>query len=110
MVCRSFGNSHRLSFGCICRPEPRRLLTIDSAVRGKGHTMVALGGLARDQPIGDIERDMLGVARGGIAKTAAAGGFEPDEIAAGHALAALGADRVAGDEADATGRAIAAAV
>src|SRR5215472_4894493 len=72
--------------------------------------MIALGGLARDEPIGDIERDLLGVARGGIAKTTAAGGFEPDEVAARHALPAFGADRFAGDEADAASRASAAAV
>src|SRR5215472_4861492 len=72
--------------------------------------MIALGGLARDEPIGDIERNLLGIARGGIAEAAAARRLEPDKITARHALPALGTDQFAGDEADAAGRAGAAAV
>src|SRR5215470_17599767 len=72
--------------------------------------MIALGGLARDEPVGDVERDLLGLALGGIAEAAAARRLEPNKIAARHALPALGTDRFAGDETDAAGRASATAV
>src|ERR1700732_554798 len=83
---------------------------IRSPVRGERHAVVLHRRLARDQPVGDVFGDALGVALLGIAEAAAAGQFEPREIPGRYGLASLGADRPSGDERDAPERAHAAAV
>src|ERR1700756_926976 len=83
---------------------------IRRAIGGKGDVVVALGRFARDEPVRYIERDLRRIALGGIAEAAAARQFEADEIAAGDALPALRADRLAGDQSNPPGRTRAAAV
>ena len=83
---------------------------IDGTVCNERDAVIVLGGIARDQPVGDVERDLLGIAFGGVPETAAARQFEPDEVAARHALPAFGADRLAGNESYPTERALAASV
>src|SRR5207237_405416 len=97
-------------FGGMHSPQLRRAGAIDRAVRGQSDAVVALGGFARDQPVGDIGRDLVGVARPWVAEAAAARQFEPDEIAARHGLPAFRADRLAGTEGDAAGCPFAAAI
>src|SRR6516165_7281793 len=76
---------------------------VERTVLGESDAVVAQRRLARDQPVGDIERHLLGIAFGGIAEPAAARQFEADEIAARDALPALGADRLAGSQGNAAG-------
>ena len=76
----------------------------------KHDPVIALGGFARNEAVGDVERDLLRIAVGGSAKAAATRQFEPDEIPARHALPALGADRSSRDQGDPPGRAGPAAV
>jgi PIN domain nuclease of toxin-antitoxin system len=49
------------------RTQPFGLPPIDAAVGGERDAVFALRRLARDQPIGDIESDLLGITGGGIA-------------------------------------------
>ena len=44
------------------RTQTRGARTIDAAVRPHDDAVVALGRLARDQPVRDIERDLVGIA------------------------------------------------
>jgi hypothetical protein len=74
------------------------------------NAIIARCALARDQPVGGIERHLLRIALGSLAEAAAARQFEADKIAAGHALPALRADRPARDQGDPAGGAGAAAV
>src|SRR5205823_9337941 len=69
--------------------ELRGRRAVDRAIGGKRDAVVALGGLARNDAVGDIARDLVGIARRRIAEPAAPGQFEPDEIAARHGLPAL---------------------
>jgi len=74
------------------RTQPSGSGAIDAAVRREDNAIVALGRLARDQPVGHIECDLLRVAFGRIAKAAAARQLEANEIAARDVLPALRAD------------------
>jgi len=89
-VFASYGPANRLVtqrlLGVQRRSEAGGGGKIHAAVGGKGDAIVAYCRLAGDQPVGDIERDLLGIALGRIAEAAAARQFEPDEIGAGHAL------------------------
>src|SRR5690242_6482365 len=76
----------------------------------KCHAVVALGGIARDEPVGDIGGDEIGIAQLGIAEAAAARQLEPRHVARRHGLAAFRADRPAGGEGDLAERARPAAV
>src|SRR5262249_1226294 len=69
--------------------------TGEGAGGGENDAVVALGGFARNQPVREVERHLLGVALGRVSKAAAARQFEADEIAAGDALPPLGTDRLA---------------
>src|SRR5271166_2294683 len=105
------GEDLRLSrLRAAARAQLRRGVTVEAAVGGEDDAIVALGDFARNQTVRDIERNLLGIALGRIAEAAAARQFEPDEIAAGDALPAFGADRLAGDEGHPAQGALAAAV
>src|SRR4051812_30995999 len=86
-------NVRRRLFGSLRLSQPRGARAVNRAVLGQGDAVVALGRLARIEPVGDIGGDLLRVALGRVAEAAAARQFEPDEIAAGDGLAALGSDR-----------------
>src|SRR3984957_19388566 len=74
----------------------RRL--VDGAVDAKRHAVFVPGKLGGDQPVRDVERDLVGIARRGIAEPAAARQFEADEIAAGNRLPTFRAHRLPRDQ------------
>src|SRR5687767_5207731 len=69
-----------------------------------------LGGLARDQPFLDIERDRLRIARLGIADTGAARSHDHQPLARRDQLRALALELLARRQADIARRAVDAAI
>src|SRR6185437_15607290 len=83
---------------------------VDTTLRGERHAVIALRLLARDESVGDVGGDEIGIALARVAEAAAAGQLEPCHVARRHGLAALRADRPAGGEGDFAERAGSTAV
>src|SRR5690242_20699723 len=107
MACKSSGKG---SFRGAKLPQAGGRGMIEVAVGGDCNAVVAFRRLARDEPVGDIEGDLLGIALASVAEAAAARQFEANEVAARHALPAFGPDRRARDQGDPARRADAAAL
>src|ERR1700756_1435148 len=76
-------------------PQPLRRRAVDRAVVRDDHAVVLLRAFARNESVGDVGGDRLGIAPARRAMAAAARQLEPQEIAGRHGLTSLRPDRPA---------------